>query len=186
MKGNWEQPILAIIGEATGKYAGHTSKTTHVQIKALRSTVISDLIDQYIFSNQRNSNIIRSHIASHDIADSKKKEMIRLVNLFESHIESRQRFDSIKFGHMMIKMTGCNDTLRHCEALLRTDENGVLLSESVTNWLVKIHIILENYVMLDERHKEAFLQYILYAKKHDSDSNKSNYAQLYHILYDIK
>lgn len=183
MQNNWEQPVLAKIDRAEGKYAASGSSISFNELKSFRSIIVSELLDQFILNDERNLEHLIKHIDSYRICNAKKREMTRLVRHLHNRIGPGRKFDSVLFGRTLLRMLGCGDSFKRAEKYLTFDKEGGLTEESLGRWKSETASALDQYVDLDDLHWETLLQYILYSKRFEDDAVYDKYALLYRHIF---
>lgn len=185
MQNNWSVPVLAKINEAKHPYEGYEQPITFQKLKAFRSTVLSELINQFELTEEQDISKVIRKVEEFDILPSKKTEMLRMLVQFNCIMV--KGYDSILFGRTMLRLIGCNDAFRKAEKYLeyKTDEEGNLIEcytdESLSEWYNHIDNALSQYVSVDDTYRDVVRQYILHSKKFEHHA--ISYSILYRQIY---
>lgn len=185
MQNNWTEAMLGKIFVAKNLYEGFEKAVSFEKLKAFRSMVLSELIEQFEVSDEQNVGKIIKSIEEFDIISAKKAEMARIVKQFGKIMSAE--YDSILFGRTMVRLMGCNDAFRKAEKVLKykQDESGELIGEyteeSLAEWYRETDASLLQYIA-DDKYMETIRQYILHSKKFEN--HLISYSVLYNQIYD--
>lgn len=182
MQSDWSQAVLGKIEKASKKYEGYEDKVDFIKVKAFKSAVIGELLNQFVTTDNGNIEKIYEVIDRYEITRGKKDEMRRTIrNLCE---QLAQEFDSILLGRSLLKLTGCNEAFTLAEENIVVNADGEFIEDSIQKWGARIGESLEQYITLEEAQKEIVLQYILHAKRFEK--NRISYDLLYKKIYQIR
>ncbi len=185
MQNNWSVPVLSKINKAKHPYEGYEPPITFEKLKEFRSTVLSELINQFELTDDQDISKVIRKVEEFDILPSKKAEMLRMLVQFNRIMV--KGYDSILFGRTMLRLVGCNDAFKKAEKYLeyKTDNKGNLIEcytdESLSEWYSHIDNALPQYVSIDDTYREIVQQYILHSKKFEHHA--INYSILYRQIY---
>ena len=177
---------MSKINEAKHPYEGYEQPITFEKLREFRSSVLSELINQFELTDEQDISKVIRKVEEFDILPAEKAEMLRMLVQF-NHIMA-QGYDSILFGRTMLRLVGCNDAFRKAEKYLeyKTDDEGNLMecytNESLSEWYNYIDNALPQYVAVDDTYREIVLaQYILHSKKFEHHA--ISYSILYRQIY---
>lgn len=185
MQSNWEQAVLSKIDKAENLYFDFGKKVPLSNISRLKSLIVTELIKQYIVSDEQNAEAIFRHIENFDIYQCKKIEFSDLIKKLCLVLD--EQFDSILLGRTLLNFIGCNNAFKASEKYLtyETDDNGnytdAFTEDSVNQWKQSISDALCHYIDADGEYIEIACQYIIHSKKFEN--NALDYRALYKQLY---
>ncbi len=186
MQSGWEEAVLTKIDQAKGQYAERGKPNTFEEVKRFRSGIITEILNQYVLGDTRNTEHLIRHIDSYPICASKKKEMERFVRFLNERIGPGRKFDSVFFGRTLLGLIGCGDSFKRAESLLRFNKEGTLTEETFEKWKRQIASYIDQYVVLDDEHWRPLFQYILYSKRFENDAFYEKYAWLYQHIFHVQ
>ncbi len=185
MQNNWEQAVLSKIDKAENLYWGFGTKVQFENIRRLKSLVVTELINQYIISDEHNVESIFKHIENFDISRCKKVEFSDLIKDLCAILDDQ--FDSILLGRTLLRFIGCNNLFEISGKYLtyKTDNLGniadAFTEDSVNQWKQCINDNLRHYIDVDKEYIEIACQYIVHSKKFEN--NTLDYRLLYKQIY---
>lgn len=185
MQNNWDVPVLCKIDKANHKNYLESEKLSYPQIKKLRSELISEIIEQFIISDNADTDKIYKLIDVAEISDYKKPEFRRIVKQLSERINGE--FDSQLMGNIILNLAGCDDVFNNSERYLEYDEpdESDIISRytdtSINKWLKHIESYTKKYLSIDEELFNTAMQYIIYAKQFENHS--ISYNLLYNQIY---
>ncbi|MBQ8616643.1 MAG: ATP-binding protein [Oscillospiraceae bacterium] len=187
MQNNWTEAVLAKIDPAAHLHQVEPSLVSYDAMKAFRSRVLTALLDEFALSDSYNVGRIIQLIEQFDIRIEFKQEMERYIRALCGRMNSC--FDSLVFGRSLKRLAGCTDAFKMSASKLKANpapatDVPYYTSESVSEWRKNIGDNINEYVELDERHRNILIQYIVYAQrfeKHDID-----YDALYNEVYQVR
>lgn len=187
MQNDWTEAVLAKIDPACHEYQISPSFVDYLTMKKFRSTILTALLDEYALSDNNDVEQIVRAIEQFDIRIEFKKEMERYIRALCGRMSTC--FDSLVFGRSLKRLAGCTDAFKMSAAKLKKDSSKqedvpYYTSESVSEWRQNIRENLNEYIELDERHRNILIQYIVYSQRferHDVD-----YDALYDEVYQVR
>ena len=185
MQNNWEQAVLSKIDKAENLYFDFGEKVPLNNICRLKSLVVTELIKQYIISDERNVELLLKHIENFDISQCKKIEFSYLIKNLCAVLD--KQFDSVLLGRTLLKFIGCDNAFKVSEKHLTyaTDSSGNytdnFTKDSIYQWKESINNALCHYIDADDEYIEIACQYIIHSKKFEN--NTLDYRVLYKQLY---
>ena len=185
MQNNWSEPVLSKINEAKHPFEGYEQPVTFGKLKAFRSLILSELINQFELTEEQDISKVIRKVEEFDILPSKKAEMKRMLVQFNRIMT--KGYDSILFGKTMLRLIGCNDAFRKAEKCLeyQKDDEGnnveCYTKESLAEWYSYIDNALPQYVSVENEYREIMRQYILHSKKFEQHA--ISYSILYRQIY---
>lgn len=187
MQNNWELPVLSKIHVASHSTYLRQDFCSFSEMKRFRSQLLSDVLEQFVDSDERDVEKILTHIDCADISDYKKPEYKRLIRQFAMRIGDG--FDSRLVGNTLLHLASCNDIFKNTEHLLEyellDEREGEYINnysdKSVEEWYVHIGMLLPVYVECTEEHMELIKQYIIFSKQFEN--HDISYSTLYKQLY---
>lgn len=185
MQNNWSEPVLSKINEAKHLFEGYEQPVTFGKLKAFRSLILSELINQFELTEEQDISKVIRKVEEFDILPSKKAEMTRMLVQFNRIMA--KGYDSILFGRTMLRLIGCNDAFRKAEKCLeyQKDDEGNYIErytkESLAEWYSYIDNALPQYVSVENEYREIMRQYILHSKKFEQHA--ISYSILYRQIY---
>lgn len=186
MQNGWEEPVLTKIDHAEGKYAESGKPNSFEEVKRFRSHMVTEILDQYVLGDTRNTEHLIKHIDSYPICASKKNEMERFIRYLDERIGPGRKFDSVLFGRTLLRLIGCGDSFKRAETLLKFSKEGELPEDTFVKWKRQIASYIDQYVILDDQHWKALFQYILYSKRFENDELYGKYAWLYQQIFHVQ
>lgn len=185
MQNNWEQAVLSKIDKAENLYFGFGIKVPLSNICRLKSLVVTELIKQYIITDEHNVEAVFRHIENFDISQCKKIEFSDLIKNLCAILD--KQFDSILLGRTLLKFIGCNNAFKVSEKYLtyEIDDAGnytdTFTEDSINQWKQSINDALCHYLDVDDEYIEIACQYIIHSKKFEN--NTLDYRVLYKQIY---
>lgn len=182
MQNNWNQAVLGKVDRASSAYAGNSENVDFVTMKRFKSTVIAELLNQFVKQDEGNVEKIYEVIDRYEITTGKKEEMKRIIGKLCRELQ--EEFNSVLLGRSLLGLTGCNEAFAAAEDKLKLNAEGMIEGESLSKWGTQISHSLDQYVALQEEHREILLQYILHAKRFEE--GRISYEQLYREIYKVR
>lgn len=185
MQNNWTEPILSKINKAGNRFEGYEQPVSFECLKAFRSAVLSELLEQFEITDEQNIGKVIQTVDTFDILISKKIEMRRMLIQFNRIMAAG--YDSILFGRTMLRLIGCNDAFRRAEKYLEyedtSDEKATrrFTNESLGEWYRYLESTMSQYISVDNSYREIVRQYILHSKRFEN--HPVSYSLLYRQLY---
>ena len=185
MQNNWTEPILAKIHKAGNCFEGYEQPVSFECLKAFRSTVLSELIEQFEITDEQNIEKVIQKVDKFNISLSKKTEILRMLKQFNRIMAAG--YDSILFGRTMLRLIGCNDAFRRAEKYLEYEVASVektthrFTDQSLREWYRYMESAMSQYISVDNSYQEIVRQYILHSKKFEN--HPVSYSILYRQLY---
>lgn len=182
MQSNWNQAVLGKVDRASKEYEGYEKEVGFHEMKAFKSAVISEILSQYVESDNGNIEKVYEVIDRYEITAGKKEEMRRIAGRLCSQLG--QEFNSILLGRSLMRITGCKEAFALAEREIAVDSEGNFEEDTLHKWGARIGDALNQYVTLKEEHKEILLQYILHAKRYEK--SRISYDLLYREIYQVR
>jgi len=187
MQNDWTEAVLAKIDPASHEYQTHTPTVDYMTMKRFRSSVLTALLDEYAFGDGTDVEQVVRAIERFDIRIEFKQEMERYIRALCGRMTAC--FDSLVFGRSLKRLAGCTDAFKMSAGKLKIDTSHTpdalhYTPDSVSEWRQNIRDNLNEYVELDERHRNILIQYIVYSQRferHDVD-----YDVLYDEVYQVR
>lgn len=185
MQNDWQEPVLVQINQAKNKYVLQEKPTDRGKLKQFKSMIVTELINEYQYTDNRNVNKILQQIDVFDIEEAKKTEARRLIKKFDSVIN--YKFSSLYFGRTIMRLIGCSDAFKRAERVLRREksEEGESMSayseDSVISWQNMVQTDIQNYIDVDRQYQNIIKKYIIYYLTHDK--HDVDYGVLYQQIY---
>jgi hypothetical protein len=151
------------------------------KIKAFKSNVVEAILNEFAITERYDVDNILGVVERFDICNDKKLEMRRTVLTLCNQL--KLKFDSLLLGAALSRISGCGDSLRMCEKLISTGEDGSYAEESLKKWHETVYKDMNAYIDLDDRHRNVFLQYIIHAKRFETSA--VDYSQLYKHIFEL-
>jgi len=185
MQNNWTEPVLSKINASEHLFEENEKRVSFEQLKAFRSMILQELIEQYEITDEQNIEEIMQKVEQFEISSAKKAEMKRMLVRFDRTMKGG--YDSIFFGRTMLRLIGCDDAFKKAEKMLRhvEDADGNLkrdyTEKSLGAWYRCIEDAMPQYIFVDNQNLEIVRQYILHAKKFENHA--VDYSMLYQQIY---
>lgn len=185
MQNNWSEPILTKIGKAHNQFEGFEQPITFERMKSFRSTVLSELIEQFEVTDEQNIEKVTHTVENFDIPKSKKIDMCRMLNQFGRIMSNG--YDSIVLGRTMLRLIGCDDVFRRAEKFLQYEKQSdgqsvtKYTEESLGEWYQYIESAIPQYISIPDSYQRIVEQYILHSKRFEAHA--ISYSILYRQLY---
>lgn len=180
MQNDWLESVLVHIPRASDEYQGMPETVDYARLKAFKSRIVSLLLDEYAMSDRRDIERIDRAIDAYEISEYKKFEIRKVLN--ELHRSMPSGFDSIKFGKVLLQLSGGQDAFRIAEHRIKRGSQDKEYDErALQSWYLKLDETIQNCIELDRTHRDILIKYMIYAKGFEETA--LNYRELYRRIY---
>ncbi len=180
MQNNWLEAVLARVDLFSNLYEACIPTVSYEAMKAFKSIVVRELMNQYIIEKQMNLERMLGAIDSVDIPFHKKAEMRRCMEGTLKRLSTKRDVDF--FSETLYNLVGANSVFEIAEStILPSKETEYRYApESVREWKSRISDGVRRCISLPEEYIQALLDFLLYVQ--EERNKKIDYYEIQKIL----